>query len=187
MKINLCFLYLVLGFSLLFSCKSKEGDVAKTDEKVSEKKEELAPVPEGILGNQIINIDKELAKIIARSFTVKANCGRTPDPNFEKCVVFEKSEIEKIIINNPSAKYIGVYFGNYDKDNEKVKNYLEGENPMNQDFSNYLGKYTVVLAIIDKDYKVSSTLLNLGGLCPPDCGVPNPDTDPDNVKNFLHK
>lgn len=181
MKINLCFLYLVLGFSLLFSCGPKKEHVDNTDEKVSEKKEGLAPAAEEIFGNQIIDIGRDTAMIIARSFNSLVSDIEESSDTITQCILIRKSNLISILNEIPGNGFLGIYLGHY-KLNDTVRAYLSSRNNATVNYTRYLGQFTIILAQVNSNLQVQNTLLNLGGLCPPDCGDPN---HPDNVRNYL--
>ncbi|MBK6699143.1 MAG: hypothetical protein IPG55_04440 [Saprospiraceae bacterium] len=125
---------------------------------------------------KFIPIDTFVAKAMVSSWVKKIDFYRffhfQKRDSVERSVSFLAESLKNNIVNT-KCKYVRFYFGEYNVDNEDIKNYLKNnEEPGSTYYSkNYKDRFSLIIAFFDENENIinNSTIVNLGGLCPPKC------------------
>lgn len=124
-----------------------------------------ADAPKGIFLAALPAIDTSVAKLMIEQWVqIVGGLRNVQSDSIEHAVIFPRTSISNLLQSIPDQGALVIHFGNY-ADTPAVRSYLQANGKME-----YLNKFSVIMAVLDSagNY-VDQPLVNLGGLCPPDC------------------
>ncbi|MGB3226672.1 MAG: hypothetical protein WBO31_07210 [Saprospiraceae bacterium] len=155
--------------------KTQEDSIEKSEKLVADQRYKS-------INDKILIIPKEAAKKMVIAYVNELYNCRKPKPpqpdKIERSVYFPNEIIKKYlsnIITSPNEVGLKIYFGKYDYTDTDIDKYVRDSIPDNDDYNKFKefskDRFSVILALTDGNGEIDFTkkLLNLGGLCPPDC------------------
>ncbi|MBP8725429.1 MAG: hypothetical protein KBF37_01975 [Saprospiraceae bacterium] len=124
-----------------------------------------ADAPKGIFLAALPAVDTSVAKLMVNQWgQIVGGLRNVQSDSIEHAVIFPRTSISNLLQSIPDQGALVIHFGNY-ADTPAVRSYLQANGKLE-----YLNKFSVILAVLDSAGKyVDQPLVNLGGLCPPDC------------------
>ncbi|MBK8485834.1 MAG: hypothetical protein IPL31_16155 [Saprospiraceae bacterium] len=142
------------------------------------------------INDKIFEIPEPAAKKMVQAYVNELDKCRnpgSPKPNdIERSVYFPNKNIREYLgdhITNSQTVGLKIYFGKYDYNDTDIVKYVSSKLTNPNDYNKFKefseNRFSVILALTNEkgEIDLGKTLLNLGGLCPPDCRPARYSTD----------